>query len=342
MMQTLIIPLYWNKEVKTGEVLNQTNGKLKGLRFSISILSIDSLAGLDETRNQKTAEILHPFLEEYSIEYIKQIIPIICEDQDLGNFLTYLLIIKTEDPPPESKLTINANMIAESALRSLNLCTSFGILHYLRYQLPTQGELFRGTIRGGMIKFDASNKGVIKIVPPTKMQPFLISSEFVSKENFSLLVNFFNNLQIMDKSSKFNYHEISELVIDLYESTFTLREYRTKFLILAVIYETIFKKENEKIQHIAKKISMFLEKDDMKRNSIYRLFHADHKNVLTIGRIRNEIAHGDLDLAQDFMKKKYSELHEIIRKILNTYFIEYSKIKHSNEYFNDLKLFLKE
>ena len=48
------------------------------------------------------------------------------------------------------------------------------------------------------------------------------------------------------------------------------------------------------------------------------------------------IAHGDVEISWNDAKTKYHELHEIIRRVLVRFFVEYSNFPHTSNYFSDL------
>lgn len=339
-MQTSLIPLYWDKSEDIGKIIVDAKGIVNNQEYIVKIITVDPFAMY---KPEKTANILSNHLKKYSLEYIQKIVPILANPQGFSKHLTYILIVQVQNPDDEAKSPVNSNLVANSAIRALNLCSSFGVLSNNRFLLPNierPGELARATTRGGVISFSANDQGLVRIYPDTTMHHYQISNNWVDMERFQELVEFFNDLQTIEQDNRFNFHKLSELVSDLFETIFAVRNYRPKFLLLTVIYETIFKHESDRIKEISEKISKFVAEDAFEENKLRNYFHNNDPSILTVGRLRNGIAHGDLDIERDVVKEYYKELHEIIRRVLIRYFIEYSKITHSKHYFSQLQSFI--
>ncbi|OLS23896.1 MAG: hypothetical protein HeimC3_22390 [Candidatus Heimdallarchaeota archaeon LC_3] len=254
-MQTILVPMYWESADKFGEVFLKAVGLIDEIEYYVNLVTVDPFTNYKQDRLVDITKILHSYLQEYPLDYLREILPIIFEDQNYSNPLSFILIVRVEDHIRVENSNINSNLVATSALLALNLCTSFGILNYTRFSLPnldTPGELISATISGGVISYSATDKGLIRIIPPTKMNGYQINLKWLDKQYFNELIDFFNYQQIMKNENKLNFHNITDLIIDLFETTLVVKEYRPKFLLLAVIYETMFKKDNnEKIQKIS-------------------------------------------------------------------------------------------
>ena len=307
-MQTSIIPLFWEEnyeEIKLGKLLIELEGEIGTSKFKIKLIIVDRLS---QYKVKETASILSIYMKKYPVEYFEQIVPIISSQQGFSKSLRYFLVCQIENPQLDDENEADSNLLTNSALKALQLCSSFGILSHTRFLLPNlerPGELVRATTRGGVISISATDRGLIRLYPDITMHHYQISNNWKDIDKFTTLVSFFNRLQTMENDEKTSFHKISELVIDLFLTVMSVRNYRPKYLILEVIYETIFKEENDRIQQMATKISKFLDESDEERQQLKETFHVDDPQILTVGRLRNKIAHGDLDIQRNDLKFKY-------------------------------------
>lgn len=342
-MQPILVPMYWERSDKYGDIILQTQGSLNLIEYSVKLIVVDPSTIYKNERLIETAKIISSHLKKYPANYLMKIIRVIFAG-DFGESPSHILIVQLESHTRINTSNINSNLVATSAIKALNLCTSFGILSYTRFLLPNldePGKIFSATIDGGVISYSATDEGLIRIIPPMKMLGYQISTNWVDKQYFNELIDFFNNQERMMEENKLNFHYITKLVVDLFETTFAVKEYRPRFLLLAVIYETLFKDHNENITKIADRISKFLANNLDEQKQLYQIFYQKDPNILTFGKTRNYVTHGDIDLSREEVKTKYEELHDIIRRTLIQFFTDYSKEQHTVNYFSDLSSYIK-
>jgi len=126
-----------------------------------------------------------------------------------------------------------------------------------------------------------------------------------------------------------------------HQATFNMAEISHKFLILMVIFESLFKKENENnASQAAKRISKLIAKVKSNQKQIQKDFFDNDPNCFC--KIRNRIAHGDPSLNLKTVKSKYQLLYEFITKaIIKIIEIPSGAVDYNKNYYNEIDKYIK-
>lgn len=152
----------------------------------------------------------------------------------------------------------------------------------------------------------------------------------------------FSELLIKRTIPKSTYKHFLFLALRYHQMTFNLEDFSHKFLILMIIFESLFKKENERSGNNAtERISKFLSKVKSDKELIFNDFYVSTQSSFC--KIRNTIAHGDPHLNMELIKSKYSLLFKYITKSIIKYInIPSEAINRDNDYYSEIDNYIDE
>lgn len=124
-----------------------------------------------------------------------------------------------------------------------------------------------------------------------------------------------------------------------HQATFNLAEISHKFLILMVIFESLFKRKTEKASQAAKRISKLISKVQSNQKQIQKSFFDNKPDCFC--NIRNNIAHGDPSLDTRMVKSKYPLLYKYITKaIIKLVEIPSGEIDPTKNYYHEVDKYI--
>ncbi|HOF32677.1 MAG TPA: HEPN domain-containing protein [Spirochaetota bacterium] len=175
----------------------------------------------------------------------------------------------------------------------------------------------------------------------TICKPWIFSH--LGKEESVLLTKDFENLDktidfIMNQEDS-QFHRIINLAFDYFYYSFVNENPVHSFLFMIIICDTLFKKdEKENNSKVSSRISRYIKTYDKSIKNYNKLFYQDNSVVKrsSFYQIRNMIAHGNINITKEEVKKKYKELFPIVRKILVKLITDKSGKLDKNNYFESL------
>ena len=215
------------------------------------------------------------------------------------------------------------HIISQSILRSLHLHSSSGLSYEKTYgfRLPLQGlEDFYSEFNSFYIIYllsEINNPSILK------------------QRKFKSCFQTFLSLLDITRHPKASYMKILYLSLRYHQTTFSLAEFPHKFLILMVVFESLFKKEKENASRAAKRISKLISKVKNDKERIHKAFCGNSPD--TFCKIRNAIAHGDPNLNQEIVESKYPLLYKYITKaIIELILIPSGDINYNKDYYIEI------
>ncbi|MBP8082199.1 MAG: hypothetical protein KAZ87_03235 [Spirochaetes bacterium] len=170
----------------------------------------------------------------------------------------------------------------------------------------------------------------------TICKPWIFSH--ISNEDSELLTKDFINLNktidFMINQEDSQFHRIINLALDYFYYSFVNENTLHSYLFLIIICDTLFKeKEDSGRSNACKRISKYIETCDKSSKYYNRIFNSNDDSFY---EIRNMIAHGNINITKEEVKKKYKELFPIVRKILVKFIVDTSEKLDNNNYFESL------
>src|SRR3990172_3906465 len=157
----------------------------------------------------------------------------------------------------------------------------------------------------------------------------LRESEFEKcRSTFDILLNKkWNNNVTLDK--------LLVLAIEYHKAVFSFQAIEHGFLILMVIFEALFKKDNnENRTQASMRISKLISVAKKDQKKIHKEFSVDTNNFYDL---RNNIAHGDPSLDQAVIKTKYKALYQYITMaIIKLISITDGQVNHGVNYYDEV------
>ena len=105
------------------------------------------------------------------------------------------------------------------------------------------------------------------------------------------------------------FDRVLQMAMSYHEVACTFREPKHSFLLLWVIFETLFKALDDEIPRAVKCLSQLLARDRNHQRLITRRFN---NGVASYTKIRNSIAHGDVSLESVAVARCYPDLYAYI------------------------------
>jgi streptomycin 6-kinase len=140
------------------------------------------------------------------------------------------------------------------------------------------------------------------------------SSILLTEEENSCRITF---QRLLDKhwNETKTYDKLLKLALEYHRLSFTLERADHAFLILMVVFEALFKKENDKsINNAADRIAKLLATVQTELKPIRKAFLNRPSTAFLL--IRNGIAHGDPTLDRAIVRNHYIELYGYITKAI--------------------------
>ena len=287
-----ITPLFKFKLEPNTSVLSYT-GTHKDAQYEIKIVNPKS--------GSTFFEELMPWADEKTVESCKQIhLP----PGMLGGAADFFLTIDVEHKDTK-KLKVAANTlesveIGSAMLDALRLVSSKGLLYYNTYHFRSI-PIGRSTGSPLIDQYIFSRLGSGPSV--------LDEADFTSCQ--SIFESLLNEKQNSDEDSD----KLLELAMSYHQVVFKLEKVQHSFLILMIIFESMFKKGREKnIANASRRIGQVLGNTSQERKSIEKEFNGSIAN--TFGKLRNKIAHGDSSLDIQVVKDKYPKLYAHVTRAI--------------------------
>ena len=137
----------------------------------------------------------------------------------------------------------------------------------------------------------------------------------LSDSEFELCRQTFNTLLQKEWNDKFTFDRLLKMALEYHKATFNLSAVEHSFLILMIVFESLFKKKQESnASQAAMRIAKLLSEAQNHRAKIQRTFFDN--NSYSFCRIRNDIAHGDPGLNLQVVKSRYPLLYQYITKAI--------------------------
>jgi len=242
-------------------------------------------------------------------------------------YAEYFLVIdvKQQDIFKPHRLISSPQMhaISQSILRSLHLHSSSGLSYEKTYG-------FRILLQDLNDFYSEFNSFYIKYLLSEIRNPSILK-----QRKFKSCIQTFLSLLDMKRHPKASYMKILYLALRYHQTTFSLGEVPHKFLILMVVFESLFKGEKENTSRAAKRISKLISKVKIDRQRIHKAFCGNPSD--TFCKIRNVIAHGDPKLNQEIVESKYPLLYKYITKaIIELILIPSGDINYNKDYYIEI------
>lgn len=226
----------------------------------------------------------------------------------------------------ESPSSPQLHYITENFLHSLNLHSPKGISfeRIYSFHIPFQ------KIENYQSEYNLPNIKLWAFEEPSILQ----------QKKFEKCKKTFSDLLIKRELPKSTYKHFLFLALRYHQTTFNLEDFSHKFLILMIIFESLFKKEREKAGQAAKRISKFISKVQNNEEQIYNNFYK--RDPESFCNIRNQIAHGDPNLDIELIKSRYPLLYKYITKAIIKYAgIPSGAINKDEDYYNEIDNYIK-
>lgn len=256
----------------------------------------------------------------------------ICRTSEFGQTCCadYCLIITAKS---QSIINYEANYINAALLDTFRLYATNGILYDSTLRIYNKDDIIETQKYSAVIK----DSGMV-----LDGDSYLLTDEFDNcKDTFEILVRKeYKNNKVFDKLLKIaiNYHRI----------VFQLSYTPAQFLLLMIIFETLFKKnEDTKINDSAEILAKIIEKNKNKQVKIVTDFYKKKKkknrkktkDTYSFSGLRNMIAHGDPSLSDKRVMVRYQLLYEYIRKaIIAVLHITDEEIGKNDYYYDKIKI----
>jgi hypothetical protein len=301
------------------------SGTFKDASYSISLRKYaEGKPGFDE---------LMRYADEISHEKLRSIH---LAPPPLHGVADYFLVVDVTQSLTED-LRVNINPyesvhISNKVLDALRLHSSKGLLYCNTYlfRFPHHPQGGQATSSPLINQFVFSHLGTGLSV--------LYDSEFENcLTTFDILVNkkWDNNI-VFDRILSFalRYHQI----------IFNLEAVEHAFLILMVIFESLFKDDSENnASNAANRISRLLSIKKNDYNKIRDDFNDNDRSTDPFCHIRNKIVHGDPTLDTKTIKSKYPALYQYITKaIIKLISLPDGTIDHTKNYYEEINNFVDE
>lgn len=225
--------------------------------------------------------------------------------------------------------TVDTNIITHCILESLRLHSSKGVLFHNSYTFRSLPNPHTGfcvmTSSPLMPQYSFGHlKGGVSV---------LKEDDYINcKNTFDILLR--NNLKDT------HFYKIINLALSYHMTTFNLQTIEHSFLILMIIFESLFKKDSdETLDNSADRISKLITELGKSPRIIKNEFYGNSNE--TFCNIRNDIAHGHNQLDKELIKAKYQILYKYITTAIIKLLIIYeSDINDSKDFYDELDTYL--
>jgi len=271
------------------------------------------MKGLDESIKQKGY-----YLEQTSILPFNFLI---------AEYFLIIDVIQEELPLPEfefKKSSTQIELITNYFLRTLHLHSSNGIYYEKKHSYRFPLEKYN-SINLGSNPFDIWFN-------PAHKPSILKQEEFENCK--TTFLSFLNN-----RSSKTARRNITNLAYSYHRTSFNMVLIPHKFLIFMVIFESLFKKENERnLNQASIRISKLLSTLKSDQKTIKKEFY---DNPDPFRRLRNQIVHGDPNLDEKIVQEKFPKLYKYITEaLIKIIQIPREKIDDNKDYNEEIEKYI--
>jgi len=222
-----------------------------------------------------------------------------------GAAVFFLTIDVTREYTDKLKAAYNTkegSEIIRAVFDALRLVSSKGLLYYNTYNfrsIPLPGG---GT---GISSPSTEQYFFSHLGKPSVLQEAMFAT---CKSIFQTLLHGLHN---SDNDS----NKPLKIPLEYHEVVFKLGKVEHSFLILMIIFESMFKEDGEKrIANASRRIGNYLGNTEAEKDVIRKEFDSNVKS--TFGKIRNDIAHGDSSLDIQIVKDKYPVLYGYITRAI--------------------------
>jgi hypothetical protein len=212
----------------------------------------------------------------------------------------YFVVVDVTQPISEGLETrgntTESVMANHAILDSLRLNASKGIDRFNTYHWREPQALYGGTHTSSQLKvpylFSLLRPGP-SVLPPS------------TYENCRAVAHIL--MEPWDDTNAFD--RIMHMAMAYHEMASASQEPNLSFLLLMIIFEAMFKGRGEYTTHAVPRLANLLARNKNHRNFIIRQF--DHGDLSYI-KIRDDIAHGDVELNSEAVKGSYPGLYEFV------------------------------
>lgn len=250
-------------------------------------------------------DILMPWADTEIRKYCKQIhLPPRMLGEPAKFFLTIDVTYKYTEELKISGNTAESVKIRSAVLDALRLVSSKGLLYYRDYNFSSILSSTRGSGAPLIDQYLFSHLG---------HEPSILD-----ESNFATCQSVFKTLLHKQHNSDEGPDTLLELALAYHQIVFKLEKVQHSFLILMIIFESLFKNIGENnIANSSRRIGDELGNTSAEENAIKREFDDNADN--TFGKLRNDIAHGDSSLDIQIIKDKYPVLYGYITRAIIKY-----------------------
>lgn len=314
-----IVPIFNHATIDT-EFIHK--GNYKNAQFSISFKAYAQGKEGFEELVKNAHESIHSKLSSIHLHPNHKASP-------TNNFLIIEVTYPYEKEYEVAGNTKDTNIITSCILTALRLHSSTGLLHHNTYSFRKPPIPDRGCIIINsplMPQFIFSHLGT-----GTSNLPFAEYDK--CKDTFDILLKNYEDDTSFDRMLK--------LALAYHYTSFNLEIIEHSYLILMVIFESLFKEEQERnAEKASYRISKLISSTPTEQVSIKEEFYNPGKND-SLCKIRNYIAHGDASLNHTDLENKYPILYQYITKsIIKLISIPDSEFNKSNDYHTELNHYL--
>lgn len=296
------------------------SGTYNGVKYSISLGS----SKYQTLINKKDIDpaIISQILNIRSSD----LFPIVDFSGSKENFLILEISYPYSEKYEKTICTLEMHYIKEYILTALRLHCSIGILYHHTYSFKYPA-------------IPKGNAGCCKSIPHTKQY-----SESHLRDGLSSLsgLEYENCKQTFDillrnHNKNTSFDNIINLAISYHKTSFSLELKEHSYLLLVVIFESLFKKEEYgNASNAADRISKLLSDDSVQQLLIKEEFFKMGRRD-SFCNLRNDVAHGNPSLNRSDLDSKYPILYYYITKsIIKLISISDSEINKSNDYYDEL------
>lgn len=197
--------------------------------------------------------------------------------------------------------TKEMNIVNQAVLDSLRLSASKGIDRFLTYHWRG-GPHPEGTWVGGTSSTRSSVTPYLFSLLGRGSSVFSASEFDTCRAIIDILLSPWDDNNTFDR--------VLEMAMSYHEVTSTFKEPKHSFLLLMVVFEALFEGRDEETPIAVSRLSQLLARDRTTR----QLIHGRFTKTSPVGytKIRDSIAHGDVNLESDAVKESYSGLYHYI------------------------------
>jgi hypothetical protein len=310
-----ITPIYRFEFKPNDAAVFSCSGKFRDAEYSIRLKRYEhGKPGFEELMEETNQE----YTDKYGPRHVGQ-----------NPFTGYFLVLDVIQPLDGQRvMTVSANTqeldeISYAILRSICLHSSRGLWYHKTHIIKYNPHLIDGSICSPLAKqYTFSRLGPYPSI--------LSDSEFADVQST------FEALLEKKWITNATFSKILDLALEFHKTVFSLQNVAHCFLMLMIVFEAMFKKDNtEESSKAASRISKLISMTKNEKNRIHKEFFDNHPN--TFCNIRNDIVHGDPNLDENIIRSKNPILYEYITKaIIKIITIPAGQIDYTKDYYDEI------